>query len=85
MSDLVLVRYDVGEEYVITSRGRAFAKANGLEVLDEPAVGRDGSVARTRRIRKSSGRPAKPKISVAEAAEKKAAQTADDNPPSKEN
>lgn len=70
MPDLVLVRYDLGDEYEITPRGRAFAETHGLEVLDEPAVGRDGAVKPTQRIRKRSGRPAKPKTTVSDEAAK---------------
>lgn len=102
MSDLVLVRYDTGDEYVITPRGRRFAEVNKLKVLDEPAVGRDGSIVAERRVPKSEGatkrtakrtakRPAKrasrrtTKTSAASATEKKAAKSANNNPPSKEN
>lgn len=71
MADLVLVRYDLGDEYEITPRGRAFAEANGLEVLDESAYDRTGAVVKPRRIRKRSGRPAKPQVSVSDEAAKK--------------
>lgn len=73
MSDLVLVRYDLGDEYEITARGRAYAEANGLDIIDEPAVGRDGSIRPTERVRKRSGRAAKPKTSVSREAAKKTA------------
>lgn len=75
MADLVLVRYDLGDEYEITPRGRAFAEANGLEVLEESAYDRAGAVVEPRRVRKRSGRPAKPHTSVSDEAAKKAAVT----------
>lgn len=76
MADLVLVRYDLGDEYEITPRGRAFAEANELEVLDEPAIDRTGAVVKARRVRKRSGRPAKPKTTVSDEAAKKNEQAA---------
>lgn len=78
MADLVLVRYDLGDEYEITPRSRAYAEANGLEVLDEPLTNRDGTRKAPYRIRKSSGRPAKPKTTVADAAAKAAGSTSAD-------
>lgn len=69
--DLVLVRYDLGDEYEITPRGRTFAEANGLDVLDEPAYDRTGAIVKPRRERKRSGRPAKEKTSVSTEAAKK--------------
>ncbi|WP_181312465.1 hypothetical protein [Nocardioides campestrisoli] len=87
MADLVLVRYDLGDEYEITPRSRAYAEANGLEVLDESVTNRDGTQKKPYRIRKRSGRPAKPQTTVAEAAAKKAAgsKSADQTNPEKEN
>lgn len=74
MTDLVLVRYDLGNEYEIAPRGRVFAEVHGLDVLDEPAVGRDGRVKKAQRIRKRTGRKAKPQTTVSdETAKKKAA------------
>lgn len=81
MSNLVRVRVD-GREFNV---GRAYATAHQLTVLDEPAYTRDGQ---TRPASRAGGRPVKPKTSVAEAAAKKAAKSAeqsDTNPPSKEN
>ncbi|HKY58306.1 MAG TPA: hypothetical protein VJL80_09735 [Aeromicrobium sp.] len=81
MSDLVRVRVD-GREFNV---GRAYAAAHQLTVLDESAYTRDGQ---TRPVSREGGRPVKPKVSVAEAAERKAAKSAeqsDTNPPSEEN
>lgn len=80
MADLVRVRVE-GREFNV---GRAHATANKLEVLDEPTRFSDGTLRPTTRV---GGRPRKPKVSVAEAAEKKAAKPADHdtNPPSEEN
>lgn len=64
MADLVLVRYDLGDEYEITPRGRALAQTQGLDVLDESAYDRTGAVVKPRRVRKRSGRPAKPKAEL---------------------
>lgn len=50
--------------------GAALAEAQGLTVLDESTHGPDG---RPRAATRKNGRPRKPKTSVAEAAEKKAA------------
>lgn len=61
MSDLVRVRLNGFEKNV----GRAFAESNGLEVLDEPTYRNDGAPRGMTRV---SGRPRKPKTSVAEAA-----------------
>jgi hypothetical protein len=79
MSDLVRVRVDDREFNV----GRAHAEANKLDVLDESPRFSDGSL---RPVTRRGGRPRKPKVSVAEAAEKKAAESADrdTNPPPKE-
>lgn len=71
MADLVLVRYDLGDEYEITPRGRVFAETNGLDILDEPAVGRDGRVKKAQRIRKRTGRKAKPQTTVSDETAKK--------------
>lgn len=80
MSNLVRVRVGDREFNV----GRAHAEANSLAVLDESPRFPDGTLRPTTR---AGGRPVKPKVSVAEAAEKKAAKPAesDINPPSKEN
>lgn len=80
MSNLVRVRRD-GHEFNV---GRAYAEAHDLEVLDEPAHTRAGE---PRPVTRVGGRQVKPKVSVAQAAEKKAAKSAekpDTNPPSKE-
>ncbi|WP_394289506.1 hypothetical protein [Microbacterium sp.] len=53
--------------------GAAHAEANGLEVLDESPRFRDGSLRPVTRLK---GRKRKPRVSVAEAAEKKAEKTA---------
>lgn len=68
MPDLVRVR--VGR--VDFNTGRARALALGFEVLDEPTHDRGGKA----RPETRNGRPAKPKVSVADAAEKKAAPSA---------
>lgn len=73
MSDLVLVRYDLGDEYEVTLRSRGYAEANGLHILDEPTTNRDGTPVKPHRTRKRTGRPAKPETTVADAAAKKAA------------
>lgn len=68
MSDLVRARINGFEKNV----GRAYAEANGFEVLDEPITNRDGSARGTTR---TGGRVVKPKTSVAKAAAGKAAVT----------
>lgn len=73
MADLVLVRYDLGDEYEITPRGRALAEAQNLDVLDESPIGRDGRVKKAQRIRKRTGRKAKPQTTVSDETAKKAA------------
>lgn len=78
MSNLVRVREGDAEFNV----GRAYAEAHDLEILDESPTTRDGQLRATTR---SGGRKRKPKTSVAEAAEKKAAKSAeksDTNQPS---
>ncbi len=82
--DLVLVRYDLGDEYEITPRGRAFAEANSLDVLEESAYDRAGGLVKPRRIRKRTGRPAKPHTSVSEEAATKQAAVTDPAPTEKE-
>lgn len=80
MPDLVRVRVDDAEFNV----GRAYAEARNLDVLAESPYHRDGT---PRPVTRAGGRPRKPKVSVAEAAGKKAATSADRiNPlPSEEN
>lgn len=78
-----LVRAVIGDREVNVSP--EYAKAKGLKVLDEPTARPDGRLRPTTR---RNGRPAKPKTSVAEAAAKKAAESAEvspTDPPSKEN
>ena len=75
MSDLVRVREGDREFNV----GRSHAEARGLTILDEPVRDRTGEL---RPVTRSNGRKVKPKVSVAEAAEKKAASTADKSEPS---
>ena len=75
--DLVLVRYDLGDEYEITPRGRALAEAKGLDVLEESAYDpHTGAVVQPRRVRKRSGRPAKPQTTASDEAAKKQQQAA---------
>lgn len=76
-SRLVRVRVE-GQEFNV---GHAYAVAEGLEVLDESAY---DAIGEPRPASRAGGRPAKPRISVAEAAAKKAAKSAEDtdNPPS---
>lgn len=79
MSHLVRVRVGNREFNV----GAAYATAHGLTVLDEPTHAH----GRPRRASRAQGRPVKPKVSVADAIEKKAAQSADQSdtaPSSKE-
>jgi hypothetical protein len=64
MTDLVRVR--VGNEE--KSLGRAYAIANDLPILDEPARDRTGRVRKPTRI---GGRPKKPRTTVDGAAAKK--------------
>lgn len=64
MTDLVRVR--VGNEE--KSLGRAYAIANDLTVLDEPARDRTG---RVRKSTRAGGRPKKPHTTVDSAAAKK--------------
>lgn len=65
MSELVRVRLENGREVSI---GREHAEANGLAVLDEPAMNGDGTVRpETRR----EGRPVKPHTTVAPATAEK--------------
>lgn len=71
MSNLVRVRAN-GYEFNV---GAAHAKAHDMNVLDEPTHRRDGAPRPTTRAK---GRPVKPKISVADAAEKKAAKQSAD-------
>lgn len=73
MADLVRVRVKDQEFNV----GRAHAEANKLEVLDEPTHFGDGTL---RPVTRAGGRPRKPKVSVAQAAEKKAAKPAEAKP-----
>ena len=68
MTDLVRVR--IGNEE--KSLGRAYAIANDLEVLDEPALDRTGRVRKPTRI---GGRPKKPRTTVDDAAAKKRGST----------
>lgn len=71
MSDLVRARYK-GRE---TTLSRFFADRLGVEVLDEPPLNLDGSLRRPTGV---SGRPDKPKTTVAEqVAAKKAVSSAD--------
>lgn len=75
---LVLVRKDLGDVVLTWPLGEAEAAARArmgdVEVLEESAYAH-GRPKRATRIRKSSGRPAKPKTSVAAEAAKKAAPT----------
>lgn len=64
MSDLVRVRAN-GREF---NTGRANAARKGWEVLNQPTHQRDG---RPRPETRRSGRPLKPKTTVAKAAEEK--------------
>lgn len=82
--DLVLVRYDLGDEFEITPRGRALAEAKGLDVLEESAYDRTRGVVKPRRVRKRSGRPAKPHTSVSDEAAKKQAAVTESAPTDKE-
>ncbi len=75
---LVRVRKDNLEFNV----GAALAKAQGLDVLDEPTHGANGQPRPATRL---NGRPRKPKTSVAEAAEKKAAGSTSADQTKKEN
>lgn len=70
MADLVRVRLNGVEK----NMGRALAESSGVEILDEPTTNGDGTL---RGLTRSGGRKAKPKTSVAEAAEKKAVMPAD--------
>lgn len=74
-----LVRAVIGDQEVNVSP--EYAESNELEVLDEPThIGR-----RQRPQTRANSRPMKPKTTVADAAAKKAAKSADtSNPPSKE-
>lgn len=72
-TDLVLVRYDLGEVYEYAPRGRAFALAHNLDITEEPVTNPDGTARGSFRVRKASGRPDKPKTTVDESAEKKPA------------
>lgn len=74
-----LVRAVIGDQEINVSP--EYAESKGLKVLDEPTHREDG---RVRPATRRGGRPAKPKTSVAVAAEKKAASSADNNPPSTE-
>lgn len=78
---MALVRALIGRRSVNVSP--EYAEAKGLEVLDEPTHLDDG---RVRPETTATGRPIKPKTTVAAAAAKKAAKpTATPNPPSEEN
>lgn len=57
-----------------SNMSRFFAERNGAEILDEPTHNGDGS---PRRMTTVSGRPAKPKTSVAQKATEKSASPAD--------
>lgn len=78
-SKLVRVRIGKFEKNV----GAAYAEAHNLQVLDEPTHRKDGQPRPTTRRK---GRPVLPRVSVDEAAEKKAATSADiaPYPPSQE-
>lgn len=79
---MALVRALIGNRSVNVSP--EYAKAHDLEVLDEPTHLDDG---RVRPETTATGRPIKPKTTVADATAKKAGKpTAESNPPSsKEN
>lgn len=85
MSDpLVRIRQTLSDGSVVERNvGAAYAKSKHFKVLDEPVRDRSGLLRPTTR---KNGRPVKPKVSVAEAAEKKAAESAylSDNAPSNE-
>lgn len=83
---LVRVRQTLSDGSVVERNvGAAYAKSKRLEVLDEPARDRSGALRPESRTR-GNGRPVKPQTSIAEAVEKKAAESADlsDNAPSDE-
>lgn len=78
---LVRVRQTLSDGSVVERNvGAAYAKRKRMNVLDESVRDRSGALRPTTR---KAGRPVKPKVSVAEAAEKKAAESAlSDNAPS---
>lgn len=72
---LVRIRQTLSDGTVVERNvGAAYAKSKRFDVLDEPVRDRSGSL---RPATRKHGRPVKPKTSVAEAAEKKAAESAD--------